>query len=72
MTAANGLADMSSLLGSSTIPFVSLVVVPIPATVNTAVNEFLTEGSVGNGNVPVLWVVIASEDPTVCSDHLAL
>jgi len=70
MTAANGLADMCSLLGSSTIPFVSLVVVPIPATVSTAVDEFLAECSVGNGNVPVLRVVITGEDPTVCSNWL--
>ena len=48
-----------------------LVVVPITATVNTAVNEFFTEGSVGNSHVPVLWVVITRDDPTVGSNHLA-
>lgn len=48
-----------------------LVVVPITATVNTAVNEFFTEGSVGNGHVPVLWVVITREYPAVSSNHLA-
>ena len=48
-----------------------LKVIPILALLKVVFGMVFELGSVGNGNFPVLWVVITCEDPADGSDHLA-
>jgi hypothetical protein len=50
---------------------VSLIASPIPAMLNTAVNEFFAQGSVGNINIPALRVILTDDDPATGLEHLA-